>query len=96
MKLVWASIAVAVAVVATVVAHFVTESRELRDFCQSLPVGMAITEVREAATEKGFDPRMEPYSQMRIEPTGWHYARPSCRVFFNKDRTIEYRVFQKG
>jgi hypothetical protein len=55
---------------------------------------MPISEVREQAEEHGYDPRMLPYAQMSIEPTGWHYAKPACKVIFNKDRTIEYHVWQ--
>ena len=54
-----------------VVAHFMTLSHDLKAFCAGLPAGMPISEVREAAEEHGYDPRMEPYAQMSIEPTGW-------------------------
>jgi hypothetical protein len=94
MKILWAGVALAIALAVGLVAHFVALSRDLKSFCEGLPNGMPISEVREQAEEHGYDPRMLPYAQMSIEPTGWHYAKPACKVIFNKDRTIEYHVWQ--
>jgi hypothetical protein len=69
-------------------------ARELNEFCSSLPKGWTVVQVREAAQEKGFTPTMEPFAQMRIEASRWHFSAKSCRVFFNRARTVEYRIWQ--
>ncbi len=72
------------------------ETRELQVFCSRLALGATVVQVRESAQEEGFLPKMEPYAQMRIEPATWMPRPPSCRVFFNRERTIEYRVWQSS
>jgi hypothetical protein len=70
------------------------QSDRLDEFCAKLPLGASVVEVRKSAQRQGFESSMEPYTQMRIKPKHWHLAPPSCRVFFNRDRTVEYRLLQ--
>lgn len=72
------------------------ERKELKKLCQTLPLGATISEVRKSARARGFEPKMDPFAQMRIEPSFWHSSPPSCRVFFNRARTVEYRLLQSS
>jgi hypothetical protein len=71
-------------------------SRELDRFCRRLPLGLSMAQVREAARDRGFESRMEPYGQMRIEPAFWPVSPPSCRVIFNAEKTVGYRLPESG
>lgn len=70
------------------------EARKLRRFCGTIAQGQTIAQVRETAQELGYSSAIEPFAQMRISPRLGDPAGRSCRVFFNKEQTVEYRVFQ--
>lgn len=73
-----------------------SQHRKLSRFCMGVQVGTSISQVREAAQRQDLDPRMEPFAQMSVEPLFWPLPAkvPSCRVFFNKSRFVEYRLLQ--
>ena len=94
MRWLYASIILCLMTAAGATGYLYLEHHELAQFCATLPLGASIAQVREAAREKGFDPVMEPFAQMRIAPSIWPAAPPACRVFFNRAQTVEYRSWQ--
>src|SRR4051812_16713127 len=96
MRWFYTSLVLSIAAAGSWFYHVDSQTAQLRDFCSKMPLGATIVQVREAAQEKGFEPKMEPFAQMRIEPLGWMPEVPACRVFFNRARTVEYRVWQKS
>ena len=68
----------------------------LNDLCQRLTSGQSVAEVRDLATQSGFETKMEAFIQMKIEPPFWEPLTPSCKVFFNRNQTVEYRVWQSS
>lgn len=98
MRWVYTSIILGVLLIAGIATDLGIQNRRLQAFCQELGPGRDVVQVRKSAQVSGFKPRMEPFSQMRIESPhwGWHLSPPSCRVFFNQERTVEYRVWQNS
>lgn len=96
----WFGASIILAVVAASLWGYSLYQREARlsSFCSELPLGRAINEVREDAKKHGLVPRMEPYAQMRVEDEGWPFVpkSPACRVFFNRERTVEYRIPERS
>lgn len=89
----FALLALVIAVVAITLEH---QKRELHAFCDELTIGRSLVQVRKDADREGFDAKVEAYAQLRIEPPLWQWnpSPPSCRVFFGKARTIEYRIWE--
>ena len=77
-------------------SHFHDQAVNLEKFCQTVPIGATDVEVRKSAQALGFTPTMEPFAQMRIQPWEKLLPPPSCRVFFNRARTVEYRVLEQS
>lgn len=96
MKLFLFSLSLTLSFAIGVVGYFQTRNQELGKLCSHLNKGLEMAEVREKAREMGFEPKLEAFAQMRIESTPWHPDPPQCRVFFNSNRTLEYRVWQEG
>ena len=66
----------------------------LREFCDGLELGTSILDVRRVAKRGGFRSTLEPHGQVRVE-LGYSSILPgSCRIFFNPNRTLEYRKFE--
>ncbi len=71
------------------------QEQKVQSFCSGLPIGLSIADLRESTEEQGFDAKMEPFAQMTIQSSVWEPAKHSCRVFFNSERTVEYKIWQK-
>jgi hypothetical protein len=82
----------------SVAAYLGFERHELNRFCDRVHLGDTVAGVRKLAELEGFEPELEPYAQLRIQSRVWSWNRnaPSCRVFLNAARTVEYRVWQGG
>jgi hypothetical protein len=94
MKWFYLSIALCLISAAAGAGYLYQGTRDLDSFCSGVPLGATVAQVRKAAQRQGFESFMEPFTQMRIRPLRWHMSPPSCRVFFNRDRTVEFRQLQ--
>lgn len=94
----WYGAAIALSLATFVIAAIAlqVQVRAVKHFCDTLPVGWTTAQVREAAQEQGFRVRIDPFTQMRILPYFWDPSRRSCRVFFNREQTVEYRSWQES
>jgi|GEM_PF-4287861 len=88
------SIALCLITTLTGATYLGTERSRLETFCKDLPLGASFVQVRKSAQKLGFEPQMESFSQLRITPRFWHAAPPSCRVFFNRDQAVQFRIAQ--
>ncbi len=95
----WYWLAVAFAFLSAGGAAFVLvrDHGRLADFCRDVELGEDLARIRRLAYREGFEPRIEPHAQMRVVARSWsywHQSPPSCRIFFNDSRTVEYRIWQ--
>ena len=90
------ALALALAIFSGVFGYSHFQAQRLHGFCTNLTLGTDIAKVREMAQQQGFDALMDPHAQMRIELTGAHISPPKCRVFFNPERNVEYRIWQES
>jgi hypothetical protein len=92
----WLGVAILIFVLTA--ASFFTYARykklELQEYCAQLQKYVELPRIREQAKSLGFHVEQEAFIQMRITPLKWMPSPPTCRVFFNPDRMMEYRVWQ--
>lgn len=93
MKHLFLALLVLVSVIGGAFGYLHWQLDRLETFCGSLPQGWGAAQVREAAEEQGFRSAMEPYTQMRITPALYDPSERSCRVFFNRERVVEFKQF---
>ncbi len=92
----WLSVSILIILLASASLFTFARYRKtlLKEYCAKLPKYVELSKVREEALGLDFHVELEAHIQMKISPSRWYFFPPTCRVFFNPERTLEYRVWQ--
>jgi hypothetical protein len=94
MKWLSAAVLIALFAAASIFTYARYKKLELQEYCAQLQKFVELPKIREQAKSLGFNVEQEAFVQMRITPMKWLPSPPTCRVFFNPERMLEYRVWQ--